>query len=122
MLNSIKAGTSPDSLKKVTHRQLAKTVTYGAIHHWNLHSPADLIRLAVATPTQWTVSRNEAELTAIQTKQLSKQAFREAVRRLKRHCSKSPNELQASSGAGHGLLLSETDPRFVPIEAKEAYG
>ena len=40
--------------------------------------PADLSQLDVATPTQLTIDRNEEELTAIQTKQLSKQAFQEA--------------------------------------------
>ena len=40
--------------------------------------PADLIQLDVATPTQLTIDRNEEELTAIQIKQLSKQAFQEA--------------------------------------------
>ena len=40
--------------------------------------PADLIQLDVATPTQLTIDRNEEELTAIQIKQLSKQAFQES--------------------------------------------
>ena len=40
--------------------------------------PADLIQLDVATPTQLTIDRNEEKLTAIQIKQLSKQAFQEA--------------------------------------------
>ena len=40
--------------------------------------PADLIQLDVATPTQLTIDRNEEEMTAIQIKQLSKQAFQEA--------------------------------------------
>ena len=53
MLSSIKAGTAPATLKKVTYRQLVKaaatvrnqTVTY---------RPADLIQLDVATPTELT--------------------------------------------------------------------
>ena len=85
MLSSIKAGT----LKKVTYRQLVKaaatvrnqTVTYGGVTTFELafgRRPADLIQLDVATPTQLTIDRNEEELTAIQIKQLSKQAFQEA--------------------------------------------
>ena len=89
MLSSIKAGTAPATLKKVTHRQLVKaaatvrtqTVTYGGVTPEELafgRRPADLIQLDVATPTQLTIDRNEEELTAIQIKQLSKQAFQEA--------------------------------------------
>ena len=89
MLSSIKAGTAPATLKKVTYRQLVKaaatvrnqTVTYGGVTPLELafgRRPADLIQLDVATPTQLTIDRNEEELTAIQIKQLSKQAFQEA--------------------------------------------
>ena len=89
MLSSIKAGTAPATLKKVTYRQLVKaaatvrnqTVTYGGVTPLELafgRRPADLIQLDVATPTQMTIERNEEELTAIQIKQLSKQAFQEA--------------------------------------------
>ena len=86
MLSSIKAGTAPATLKKVTYRQLAatvrnQTVTYGGVTSLELafgRRPADLIQLDVATPTQLTIDRNEEELTAIQIKQLSKQAFQEA--------------------------------------------
>ena len=89
MLSSIKAGTAPATLKKVTYRQLVKaaatvrnqTVTYGGVTPLELafgRRPADLIQLDVATPTQLTIDRNEEEMTAIQIKQLSKQAFQEA--------------------------------------------
>ena len=89
MLSSIKAGTAPATLKKVTYRQLVKaaatvrnqTVPYGGVTPLELafgRRPADLIQLDVATPTQLTTDRNEEELTAIQIKQLSKQAFQEA--------------------------------------------
>ena len=84
MLSSIKAGTAPATLKKVTYRQLVKaatTVIYGGVTPLELafgRRPADLIQLDVATPTQLTLDRNEEELTAIQIKQLSKQAFQEA--------------------------------------------
>ena len=89
MLSSIKAGTAPATLKKVTYRQLVKaaatvrnqTVTYGGVTPLELafgRRPADLIQLDVATPTQLTIDRNEEELTAIQIKQLSKQSFQEA--------------------------------------------
>ena len=89
MLSSIKAGTVPATLKKVTYRQLVKaaatvrnqTFTYGGVTPLELafgRRPADLIQLDVATPTQLTIDRNEEELTAIQIKQLSKQAFQEA--------------------------------------------
>ena len=88
MLSS-KAGTAPATLKKVTYRQLVKaaatvrnqTVTYGGVTPLELafgRRPADLIQLDVATPTQLTIDRNEEEMTAIQIKQLSKQAFQEA--------------------------------------------
>ena len=89
MLSSIKAGTAPATLKKVTYRQLVKaaaavrnqTVTYGGVTPLELafgRRPADLIQLDVATPTQLTIDRNEEEMTAIQIKHLSKQAFPEA--------------------------------------------
>ena len=89
MLSSIRAGTAPATLKKVTYRQLVKaaatvrnqTVTYGKVTPLELafgRRPADLIQLDVATPTQLTFDRNEEEMTAIQIKQLSKQAFQEA--------------------------------------------
>ena len=89
MLSSIEAGTAPATLKKVTHRQLVKaaatvtnqTVIYGGVIPLELafgRRPANLIQLDVATPTQLTIDRNEEELTAIQIKQLSKQAFHEA--------------------------------------------
>ena len=89
MLSSIKAGTAPATLKKVTYRQLVKaaatvrnqTVTYGGVTPLELafgRRPADLIQLDGATPTQLTIDRNEEELTAIQIKQLPKQAFQEA--------------------------------------------
>ena len=89
MLSSMKAGIAPATLKKVTYRQLVKaaatvrnqTVTYGGVTPLELafgRRPADLIQLDVATPTQLTIDRNEEELTAIQIKQLSKQAFQEA--------------------------------------------
>ena len=82
MLNSIKAGTSPASLKKVTYRQLVKAAAtvrnQTALELAFGRRPADLIQLDVATPTQFTIDRNEEELTAIQIKQLSKQAFQEA--------------------------------------------
>ena len=58
-----------------------QTVTYGGVTPLELafgRRPADLIQLDVATPTQLTIDRNEEELTAIQIKQLSKQAFQEA--------------------------------------------
>ena len=89
LLNSIKAGAAPAILKKVTYRQLVKaaatvrnqTVTYGGVTPLELafgRRPADLIQLDVATPTQLTIDRNEEEMTAIQIKQLSKQALQEA--------------------------------------------
>ena len=89
MLSSIKAGAAPATLKKVTYRRLVKadatvrnqTVTYGGVTPLELafgRRPADLIQLDVATPTQLTIDRNEEEMTAIQIKQLSKQAFQEA--------------------------------------------
>ena len=89
MLSSMKAGTAPATLKKVTYRQLVKaaatvrnqTVTYEGVTPLELafgRRPADLIQLDVATPTQLTIDRNEEEMTAIQIKQLSKQAFQEA--------------------------------------------
>ena len=89
MLSSIKAGAAPATLKKVTYRQLVKaaatvrnqTVTYGGVTPLELafgRRPADLTQLDVATPTQLTIDRNEEALTAIQIKQLSKQAFQEA--------------------------------------------
>ena len=88
MLSSIKAGTAPATLKKVTSRQLVKaaatvrnqTVTYGGVTPLEpfRRRPADLIQLDVATPTQLTIDRSEEEMTAIQIKQLSKQAFQEA--------------------------------------------
>ena len=58
-----------------------QTVTYGGVTPLELafaKRPADLIQLDVATPTQLTIDRSEKELTAIQIKQLSKQAFQEA--------------------------------------------
>ena len=58
-----------------------QTVTYGGVTPLELafgRRPADLIQLDVATPTQLTIDRNEEEMTAIQIKQLSKQAFQEA--------------------------------------------
>ena len=89
MLSSIKAGAAPATLQKVTYRQLVKaaatvrnqTVTYGGVTPLELafgRRPADLTQLDVATPTQLTIDSNEEELTAIQIKQLSKQAFQEA--------------------------------------------
>ena len=86
MLSSIKAGTAPATLKKVTYRKAAatvrsQTVTYGGVTPLELafgRQPADLIQLDVAIPTQLTIDRNEEELTAILIKQLSKQAFQEA--------------------------------------------
>ena len=112
MLNSIKLGNAPATLKKVTYRQLVKaaatvrnqTVTYGGVTSLELafgRRPADLIQLDVATPTQLTIDRNEEELTAIQIKQLSKQAFQEArqsedIRRdLAQNCRMSSKPLQA---------------------------
>ena len=85
MLNSIKSGKAPATLKKVTYRQLVKaaatvrnqTVTYGGVAPLKLafgRRPADLIQLHVAPPTQLTIDRNEEELTTIQIKQ----AFQEA--------------------------------------------
>ena len=73
MLSSIKAGTAPATLKKVTYRQLVKaaatvrnqTVTYGGVTPLELafgRRPADLIQLDVATPTQLTIDRNEEEM------------------------------------------------------------
>ena len=59
----------------------SQTVTYGGVTPLELafgRRPADLIQLDVATPTQLTIDRNQEELTAIQIKQLSKQAFQEA--------------------------------------------
>ena len=69
----------------MTHRQLVKaaatvrnqTVTYAGVTPLQLafgRRPADLIQLDAPTPTQLTIDRNEEELTAIQIKQLSKQA------------------------------------------------
>ena len=85
MLSSIKAGAAPATLKKVTYRQLVKAATVMnqtvTATPWELafgRRPADLIQLDVATPTQLTIDRNEEEMTAIQIKQLSKQAFQEA--------------------------------------------
>ena len=71
MLSSIKAGTAPATLKKVTHRQLVKTdatvrnqtVTYGGVTPLELafgRRPADLIQLDVATPTQLTIDRADS--------------------------------------------------------------
>ena len=88
-LKIMPARLSRATLKKLTHRQLAKaaatvrnqTVTYGGVTVQHLafgRRPADLIQLDVATPTQLTIDWNEEELTAIQIKQLSKQAFQEA--------------------------------------------
>ena len=95
MLSSIKAGTAPATLKKVTYRQLVKaaatvrnqTVNYGGVTPLELafgRRPADLIQLDVATPTQLTIDRNEEELKAIQIKQLSKQAFQEVRKDIRR--------------------------------------
>ena len=90
MLNSSKSGNAPATLKKVTYRQLVKaaatvrneTVTYGGVTPLELafgRRPADLIQLDVATPTQFTIDRNEEELTAIQIKQLSKRHSKRLV-------------------------------------------
>ena len=89
MLNSIKSGNAPATLKKVTYRQLLKaaatvrnqTVTYGGVTPLELafgRRPADLIQLMSQHQLILTIDRNEEELTAIQIKQLSKQAFQEA--------------------------------------------
>ena len=87
MLSSIKAGTAPATLKKVTYRLLVKAAAtvrnqtvYGGVTPLELAfgRPAHLMQLDVATPTRLTIDRNEEELTAIQIKQLSKQAFQEA--------------------------------------------
>ena len=62
MLNSIKSGNAPATLKKMTYRQLLtaaatvrnQTVTYGGVTPQELafgRRPADLIQLDVATPT-----------------------------------------------------------------------
>ena len=59
---------------------------------------ADLIQLDVATPTQLMIDRNEEELTAIQIKQLSKQAFQEA-RQSEDICSELQDE-------GQGIFLA----------------
>ena len=80
----------------MTYKQLVKsaatvrnqTVTYAGVTPLKLAfgiRPADLIQLDVAAPTQLTIDRNEEELTAIQIKQLSK---------------------QASSGEAQGILLA----------------
>ena len=109
MLSSIKAGTAPATLKKVTYRQLVKaaatvrnqTVTYGGVTPLELafgRRPADLIQLDVATPTQLTIDRNEEEMTAIQITSIRGHPTRP--------CSKSPNEFKASSGEGQGILLA----------------
>ena len=106
MLNSIKSGNAPATLKKVTYRQLVKaaatvrnqTVTYGGVTPLELafgRRPADLIQLDVATPTQLTIDRNEEKLTAIQIKQHSK-----------RPCSELQDELQTSPGEGQSVLLA----------------
>ena len=113
MLKSIKAGTAPATLKKVTHRQLVKaaatvrsqTVSYRGVTPLEVafgRRAADLIQLDAATPTQLTIDRNEEELTAIQIKQLSRQAFQEARqsedihRDLAQNLRMSSNPLQAN--------------------------
>ena len=119
MLHSIKSGNVAATLKKVTYRQLVKaaatvrnqTVTYGGVTPLEVafgRRPADLVQLDVATPTQLTIDRNEEELTAIQIKQLSKQAFQgSSVRGHARPCSELQDELQTSSVEGQGILLAE---------------
>ena len=123
MLNSIKSGNAPATLKKVTCRQLVKaaatvrnqTVSYGDVTFLELafgRRPADLIQLDVATPTQLTIDRNEEKLAAIQIKQLSEQAFQEA-----RQCKNfrmSSKPLQVKDKV--------FNPRFFPTEARKEYG
>ena len=85
--------------------------------------PADLIQLAVATPTQLTIDRNEEELTAIQIKQLSKQAFQEArqsedIRRdLAQNLRISSKPLQVKD-----KVFYWQENKSVPMEAREEYG
>ena len=96
----------------MTYRQLVKaaatvrnqTVTYAGVTPLELAfgRPADLIQLDVATPTQLTIDRNEEEMTAIQIKQLSKQAFQEA---------RQSEDIRSAGGRGeddHKATLSWT--------------
>ena len=104
-----------------------QTVTYGGVTPFEVafgRRPADLIHLDVATPTQLTIDRNEEELTAIQIKQLSRQAFQEArqsedIRRdLAQNFRMSSKPLQVA----RFCTGRKTNPRVVPTEAKEEYG
>ena len=130
--SSIKAGTAPATLKKVTYRQLVKaaatvrnqTVTYGGVRPLELafgRRPADLIQLDVATPTQLTIDRKEEEQTAIQIKQLSKQAFQEAHQSedIRRDLAQNSKPLQVKDKV---FYWQEKNPRSVPMEEREEYG
>ena len=99
-----------------TYKQLVKaaatvrnqTVTFGGVTPLELafgRRPANLIQLDVATPTQLTLDRNEEELTAIQIKQLSKQAFQEARQSedIRRDLAQN---LRMSSKPFQGILLA----------------
>ena len=108
MLSSIKAGTwQAQHLRSRNCQKSDRHVTPLELAFGR--RPANLTQLDVATPTQLTIDRNEEELTAIQTKQLSKQAFQEARQSeniRKKPCSEFPNELKTSTCEGRGLLLA----------------
>ena len=103
MLNLIKSGNAPATLKKVSS-----------------HSDEDLqilIQLDVATPTQLTIDRNEEELAAIQIKQAFQEARQsEDIRRDLAQKSSKPLPVKDKVFPGR-----KASPRFVPMEAREEY-
>ena len=89
MLNSIKAGVAPASLKAITYMQLVKaaatarnlSVTYGGVTPLELafgRRPAELVQLDTATPPQLTIPKTEEELSAGQIRLLAQQSYQEA--------------------------------------------
>ena len=97
MLNFVRAGTAPASLKKVAH---ASATCEGSCES-EIRRPADLIQVDLAddlaTPTQQTTDKTAEEMAAIQIKQLSVKTGTcrqlEDIRRDLAH-----NELPTSSG------------------------
>ena len=86
MLNSIKTGIAPASLKAATYRQLVKaaatarnrSVTYGGVTPLELafgRRPAEPVQLDIATPP---ISKTQEELTAGQIRHLAQQSYQEA--------------------------------------------
>ena len=83
ILNSIKSGIAPASLKAVTYRQLVKaaatarnlSVTYGGVPPLELafgRRPAELVQLEVATPPQLAIPKAQEELTAGQIRHFAR--------------------------------------------------